>query len=231
MAFIDKSSASLGDAILSGSLTPTTSTAFTTTQNELWTGAVIAVASQVTALGIRVYATSLEAQQLYGLPGQPGDFVYFNQDWVTTQTNTAAALMAQINTSEYQVNSSLQTATAILLKDLVTGASTGSGAFTVTADVPYVVIEFSSLARCTITKTRPGYNMATDPRTPILMGTTVGGDINYLETGVAVTTTTGILVVDENPFDIVGKANITNARIIEVNGADPATVRYEIYVG
>lgn len=216
---------------MKGSLTPTTSTAFDTTQNEVWTGNVNAVASQQVSLGIRVFAPYQEAQQLYGLPGQPGDFVIFNQPWVSTQTDTAAALMAQLNASTYIVNSGLQLASPIELKDLITGASTGSGNFTITADQPYIVIEVSLLARATCSKTLSGYDMDTDPREAIVLATVSGGDVRYLETGQAPTATDGLLVVETNPFDVIGKTNILNARLIEADGANPATVNYEIYVG
>lgn len=221
----------LGDAILKGTLTPSTSTAFTTSQNELWTGSVSTVASQITSLGIRVYALNYAAQQLYGLPGQPGDFVIFNQAWVTTQTDTAVALMAQLNASTYVITTKggSDYATTIYLKDVITGANTGAGAFTITGDVPYVIIEFASLVHCSISKTRSGYQLATDPRKVILVGTVGGGNARYLETGATPTSTDGILVVDGNPFDVVGKINITNAKIIDVSSA--TTVNYEIYEG
>lgn len=229
MATLIQSKANLGDAIMKGNLSDVSSSiGFTTTQNELWTGAVTAVASQQVAIGIRVYAPNLAAQQAYGLPGQPGDFVIFNQDWVSTQTDTAVALMAQINASTYQVNSNLQLASPIYLKDLVTGTSTGGGAFTIEADYPYVVIEIAYLAYATCTQTLKGYDMETDPRNAIIVATPQTAAISYCETGQAATTADTIVSANQ-PFDIIGKTNCLNARVIDNGGT--ATVSYQIYVG
>lgn len=229
MANLTQSKANLGDAIMKGNLSSvSSSTPFDTTQLEVWTGAVTAVASQQVALGIRVYAPNSAAQQANGLPGQPGDFIIFNQDWVTTQTDTAVALMAQLNASTYQVNSDIQLASPIYLKDLITGASTGSGAFTITADQPYIVIEISMLAYCTCTRTLHGYDMATDPRSCIIVATPKTAAISYSETGQDATTADPIVPANQ-PFDIIGKTNCLNARVIDNGGT--ATVGYQIYVG
>lgn len=231
MSFLTSSKSNLGDAIMKGNLASvSSSTPFDTTQNELWTGAVTAVASQTVQLGIRVYAPYKEAQQLYGLPQVPGDFIIFDQAWVTTQTNTAAALMAQINASTDVITTTgaPNGVTTIYLKDLVTGASTGSGAFTITADQPYVVIEVAYLVNATCSLTLHGYNMATDPRNVIIVGTPQGGNISVSETGQAATTADPIVPTNQ-PFDVIGKTNCLNARVIDNGGT--ATVGYQIYVG
>ena len=218
MAFIQKAKASLGDAIMKGAITPTTSTAFDTTQNELWTGTITAVASQITSIGITCFTTN----QALDFPRQPGAPIIFNQAWVTTQANTAVALVAQINAAALDVDSPLY--------GLVSAASTGGGGYTITTTDPSLVLQFDNLVRVTMVKNLSGFDLSTYQGNCIVVGTTTTA-INYNELGVAATAGVGILVGAGAPFDIIGNANILNFRCIEASGASPATVNYEIYVG
>lgn len=218
MAFIQKAKASLGDAIMKGVITPTTSTAFDTTQNELWTGTITAVASQITSIGITCFTTN----QALDFPRQPGAPIIFNQDWVSTQIDTCTALFSQINAASLNTESPLY--------GLISISDQGDGTFVITTTDPSLVLQFDNLVRVTMVKNLNGFNLSTYQGNCIVVGTTTTA-INYNELGVAAVAGVGILVGAGAPFDIIGNANILNFRCIEASGGSPATVNYEIYVG
>lgn len=221
MSFLLKNKASLGDAILKGTLNPTTASHFTYQQSESRTYTCTAVASQVTTIGIWLYAMGQEAANLYGWPLQPGAPVVFTQAWVTTQTDTVTALVAQINAYELEDGSTLGDWLSI---------TPSTNTFTVTTGSNYGLgLTVVNLVHLTEVVNAKGLDLLTYKGDAILLGGVTGASASYLETGGTPTSSVGMPVAEDGNFDIVGVANIINAKIIDSSGA--STVNYQIYVG
>ena len=220
MSSINKSIASLGNAVLTGVLTPTTAQHFVYQQIEKWTGQINAVASQASIISMRVVPIGDKARRDYSYPQTPGDYITYNIPWNGTQAQVATDLATAVNAAN----------------PYITITTTGSGAFSIetkdgSTNKYGIQIEFGMLHLITVSKVNVAVDLTTWTGEAILIGSVTGGNINMKQTGVAPTAGVGLETVEDNPFDVVGVTNIINAQVIETAGGSPATVNYEIYMG
>lgn len=218
MSSVNKSIASLGNAVLSGQMTPATAEHFVYQQIEKWTGQINAVASQASIISMRVVPIGDKARRDYSYPQTPGDYTTYNIPWNGTQAQVASDLATAVNAAN----------------PYITVTATSGGAFTIetkdgSTNYYGLQIEFGMLHLITVSKVNVAVDLTTWTGEAILQASVSGGEIALLETGVAPTAGSGLLIPDGSPFDIVGVTNIINAMVIDTGAA--TTVDYQIYMG
>lgn len=210
---LDKSA--LGRAIITKQTGCVTATNFTYQQDQKDTFMSVVTSGKVLGISLRVRATSLDAEKKYGYGSLTKDFQPFNVVFTTSYQVTAAALAALV-----------QAAFPLL------SVTESAGLITIHTNGHYgLVIDYQYYHFLTRTEISSAFDLTTYKGATILMGTTSDSNIRYSENpvaGVSPTSAVGILVVTDNPFDIVGRENIMKCQFIQSGGT--ALVDYTIYI-
>lgn len=207
--------AALGAPIMSKQLGCSSATNFLYQQNQVDTLSSTATAGYYLSVSMRIKAKNVAAEQKYGYEDLEKDFQTFNVLFDTTPHVTAAAMAVLI-----------QAAFPLLLV-----TETG-GVITISTNGNYgLVIEYEYYKNATYASITRAFDLTTYSGEVLLTATVSGADVRWSGVpvaGVTPTTTVGELVVDGNPFDVIGAYAIINTKFIEVSAT--ALVDYDIFI-
>jgi hypothetical protein len=163
---------------------------------------------------IKGVPTSLEAASQFGYyPPNMSTGVLFDVADVT-------ALVDAINNENAD--------SASPLYGLISAGDDGGGNFNIEANVVGVKFEIDTIENVAVQQTNIAFHMPTDHRDFKMKVVVREGSVSYLETGDPATTINGFKIVQTQSFEICGRENIMNARIIGLNSTDK--INYQIYV-
>lgn len=205
----------LGVPILTKQLTCTAATNFTYQQAQVVSFDPALITGQTMSISLAIMPSDFQAVQLYGYEDIPKGYITFNQLFSVNPQTTAGLLGAQIHAAYPLLTAS------VISNKLVISTGTNWG----------LQFNFKTLRYLTATLITEAFDLVTYNGQALLQATVTGGDLRYSENpvaGISPTSSVGLFVAENSPFDVVGNNAIKNCQFIETGGT--SLVDYTIYI-